>query len=161
MADKVELEIKGHLATITLNKPERLNALDVEMWEAIGEAASDIDAAPDVRVAVLKGAGGAFCAGLDVKAGSTLSALALDGHHAGRRAPASRSPAVLLQPARSLPRTGHRCPRARVHRRRPRAGALLRHPAGRQGHCVLDSGGPARNRARHGRHTAVAAHDRH
>ena len=72
MADKVQLEIKGPIATITLNKPERLNALDVEMWEAIGESASAIDAAHDVRVAVLKGAGGAFCAGLDVKAGSTL-----------------------------------------------------------------------------------------
>src|SRR5215468_6738347 len=79
MADKVELEIKGHLATITLNKPERLNALDVEMWEAIGDAASAIDSAPDARVAILKGAGGAFCAGLDVKAGSTLSALDVDG----------------------------------------------------------------------------------
>src|SRR5215475_4594966 len=79
MADKVQLEIKGHLATITLNKPERLNALDVEMWEAIGNAASAIDAAPDARVAVLQGAGGAFCAGLDVKAGSTLSALDVDG----------------------------------------------------------------------------------
>src|SRR5215472_3719656 len=79
MADKVQLEIKGHLATITLNKPERLNALDVEMWEAIGDAASTIDAAPEARVAVLKGAGGAFCAGLDVKAGSTLSALEVDG----------------------------------------------------------------------------------
>jgi len=78
MADKVQLEIKGHLATITLNKPERLNALDVEMWEAIGDAASAIDEAPDARVAVLKGAGGAFCAGLDVKAGSTLSALDVD-----------------------------------------------------------------------------------
>src|SRR5215510_13786316 len=79
MVDKVQLEIKGHLATITLNKPERLNALDVEMWEAIGDAASAIDAATDARVAVLKGAGGAFCAGLDVKAGSTLSALDVDG----------------------------------------------------------------------------------
>lgn len=79
MADKVQLEIKGPIATITLNKPERLNALDVEMWEAIGESASAIDAARDVRVAVLKGAGGAFCAGLDVKAGSTLSSLDVDG----------------------------------------------------------------------------------
>src|SRR5262249_827714 len=79
MADKVQLEIKGHVATITLNKPERLNALDVEMWEAIGESASAIDEARDVRVAVLKGANGAFCAGLDVKAGSTLSSLDVDG----------------------------------------------------------------------------------
>ncbi len=43
------------------------------MWHGIGEACRAVDAAPDVRVAVLMGAGGCFCAGLDVKAGSTLS----------------------------------------------------------------------------------------
>jgi enoyl-CoA hydratase/carnithine racemase len=74
MTDKVQVEIKGEVATIMLNKPERLNALDNEMWHGIGEACEVVDAAPDVRVAVLMGAGGCFCAGLDVKAGSTLSA---------------------------------------------------------------------------------------
>jgi enoyl-CoA hydratase/carnithine racemase len=73
MTDKIQVEIKSPVATITLNKPDRLNALDVEMWEGIGAAAAQIDAAPEVRVAVLTGAGGAFCAGLDLKAGSTLS----------------------------------------------------------------------------------------
>src|SRR5258708_35483604 len=72
MTDKVQVEIKGDVATIMLNKPERLNALDNEMWHGIGEACKVVDAAPDVRVAVLMGAGGCFCAGLDVKAGSTL-----------------------------------------------------------------------------------------
>src|SRR5262245_2967173 len=70
--DKVQVDIKAPVATITLNKPERLNALDVEMWEALAEAAGQVDHAKDVRVAVLTGAGGAFCAGLDLKAGSTL-----------------------------------------------------------------------------------------
>src|SRR5258707_15529724 len=73
MTDKVQVEIKGDVATITLNKPERLNALDNEMWHGIGEACRAVDAAPDVRVAVLMGAGGCLCAGLDLKAGSTLS----------------------------------------------------------------------------------------
>jgi len=49
------------------------------MWEAIADAAVTIDAAPEVRVAILAGAGGAFCAGLDVKAGSTLTELGIDG----------------------------------------------------------------------------------
>ena len=53
MTDKVQVEIKGDVATITLNKPERLNALDNEMWHGIGEACRAVDAAPDVRVAVL------------------------------------------------------------------------------------------------------------
>jgi enoyl-CoA hydratase/carnithine racemase len=79
MTDRVLLQTKAPVASITLNKPERLNALDFAMWEAIGEAATAIDANPEVRVAVLMGAGGVFCAGLDVKAGSTLSELGPEG----------------------------------------------------------------------------------
>ena len=75
MTSKVQVEIKAPVATITLNKPERLNALDVEVWEGIQEAAIAVDAAPGVRAVILQGAGGAFCAGLDVKAGSTLGAV--------------------------------------------------------------------------------------
>jgi len=75
MTSKVLVEIKAPVATIMLNKPERLNAVDVEVWEGIREAAIAVDAAPGVRAVVLEGAGGAFCAGLDVKAGSTLGRL--------------------------------------------------------------------------------------
>src|SRR5262249_1035588 len=75
MTSKVLVEIKAPVATITLNKPERLNAVDVEVWEGIRDAAVAVDEAPGVRVAILQGAGGAFCAGLDVKAGSTLREL--------------------------------------------------------------------------------------
>jgi enoyl-CoA hydratase/carnithine racemase len=75
MTDKVQVEIKAPVATITLNKPERLNALDVEMWEGIADACRRVDVAPDVRAVILMGAGGCFCAGLDVKAGSTLARL--------------------------------------------------------------------------------------
>src|SRR2546427_11513612 len=78
MTSKVQVEIKAPVATITLNKPERLNALDLEVWEGIREAAEAVDSAPSVRVVILQGAGGAFCSGLDVKAGSNLGA-ALEG----------------------------------------------------------------------------------
>lgn len=87
MNDTVHVEIKAPLATITLNKPERLNALDFDMWEGLARACRGIEAAPDVRVAVLTGAGGAFCAGLDVKAGSTLRL-------GGGESPAQALPAI-------------------------------------------------------------------
>src|SRR2546429_9693915 len=74
MTSKVQVEIKAPVATITLNKAERLNALDTEVWEGIREAAEAVDGAPGVRAVILQGAGGAFCAGLDVKAGSALGA---------------------------------------------------------------------------------------
>jgi enoyl-CoA hydratase len=94
--DRVQLEVKAPVATITLNKPARLNALDFEMWEAIGAAALAIDASPEVRVAVLMGAGGVFCAGLDVKAGSTLSVPGPD-HSPGPALPAIRRHLAHLQ----------------------------------------------------------------
>src|SRR2546427_251554 len=58
MTSKVQVEIKAPVATITLNKPERLNALDLEVWEGIREAAETVDSAPGVRVVILQGAGG-------------------------------------------------------------------------------------------------------
>ncbi|MBI4587958.1 MAG: enoyl-CoA hydratase/isomerase family protein [Candidatus Rokubacteria bacterium] len=74
MTEKVQLEIKAPLAVVTLNKPDRLNALDFEMWEDIRQAAEALDQNPEVRVAILTGAGRAFCAGLDLKkAGSALN----------------------------------------------------------------------------------------
>jgi enoyl-CoA hydratase/carnithine racemase len=88
MTDKVQVDIKPPVAAITLNKPDRLNALDLEMWEGVAEACRAVDAAPEVRVVVLAGAGGCFCAGLDVKAGSTLSRLGAD------HSPAQAVPAI-------------------------------------------------------------------
>jgi enoyl-CoA hydratase len=77
VSEPVLVQASEPVATITLNKPERLNALDVAMWEGLAEACRAVDAAPGVRVAILQGAGGCFCAGLDVKAGSTLSGRAV------------------------------------------------------------------------------------
>jgi enoyl-CoA hydratase/carnithine racemase len=56
----------GHVLTVTLNRPQRRNALDLDAWghlrAALREAADD----PSVRVVMLAGAGGAFCAGMDL-----------------------------------------------------------------------------------------------
>jgi len=65
---KVSLKIEDTIATVTMNHPEKLNALDGELWMGLEEAAKAIEHEPNVRVAILTGAGRAFCAGLDVKA---------------------------------------------------------------------------------------------
>lgn len=57
----------GAVATITLNRPEKRNALTVPMLEAFGVAITQAAASSDVRVLVVRGAGTAFCAGLDLK----------------------------------------------------------------------------------------------
>ena len=59
--------VEGHVATITLNRPERLNAISVPMLDALSEALVAADQDRAVRVIVLTGAGKGFCSGLDLK----------------------------------------------------------------------------------------------
>jgi enoyl-CoA hydratase/carnithine racemase len=63
---RVAISIADHVATVTLTRPEKHNALDVAMFEAIGEAASRVAVEPGVRAVVLHGEGPSFCSGLDV-----------------------------------------------------------------------------------------------
>jgi len=55
------------IALVTLNRPHAMNALSRELRAAIAETFADLEADADVRVAILTGAGRAFCAGLDLK----------------------------------------------------------------------------------------------
>ncbi len=58
--------VENHIATITLNRPERRNALSDDLTPAFRQALLDIEADTDVRVLIVTGAGKAFCAGGDV-----------------------------------------------------------------------------------------------
>jgi enoyl-CoA hydratase len=75
MTDAVRLAITGTVATITLARAEKLNALDAEMIAALGAIADRLDADRGVRCAILTGEGKAFCAGGDIKAWGNLSPL--------------------------------------------------------------------------------------
>jgi 2-(1,2-epoxy-1,2-dihydrophenyl)acetyl-CoA isomerase len=59
--------VEDGVATLVMNRPDRRNALSSAMLSALGKALSDFEADPEVAVIVLTGAGGAFCAGGDVK----------------------------------------------------------------------------------------------
>lgn len=68
MADELLYERRGHAAWLTLNRPERMNALSRSLYRAVVEAATEATLDPDVWVVVLRGAGGrAFSAGADLK----------------------------------------------------------------------------------------------
>ncbi|MCW5729412.1 MAG: crotonase/enoyl-CoA hydratase family protein [Alphaproteobacteria bacterium] len=68
MPDPVVLYQKtGRVARLTLNRPERLNAIDDEMPGEIAGAVERANADPEVHVILLQGAGRAFCAGYDLK----------------------------------------------------------------------------------------------
>ena len=71
---RIKLHVDGHLATITIARPEKLNALDYEMVLALERAAHLVDAAKDVRCAIITGVGEkSFCAGGDIEAWSAWS----------------------------------------------------------------------------------------
>ncbi|HEY0448068.1 crotonase/enoyl-CoA hydratase family protein [Actinophytocola sp.] len=62
------VERDGHVLIVTMNRPEARNALSAEMMAIMREAWDRVDADPSIRCCVLTGAGGAFCAGADLKA---------------------------------------------------------------------------------------------
>ena len=65
--DSVLIQREGAIATVVLNKPERLNALDRGMWEALRDAMHRLSGEEALRCVVLRGAGGkAFAAGADI-----------------------------------------------------------------------------------------------
>jgi crotonobetainyl-CoA hydratase len=69
--DFIKVETSGHVTTITLNRPEAMNAINPQMQQALQEAFDAFAADPAQRVAVVTGAGErAFCAGSDLKATS-------------------------------------------------------------------------------------------
>ena len=65
-SNEVLVEIRDRVATITLNRPDVLNAVHREMFEEIRGAALDLDDDPDVGAIILTGAGRGFCSGVDV-----------------------------------------------------------------------------------------------
>lgn len=60
------IEREGPLAVLTLNRPKRMNALDAELRLALGRAFRELEADASLRVAIVTGAGRAFCAGMDL-----------------------------------------------------------------------------------------------
>src|SRR4051795_10413811 len=64
----LETELIEHVLVVTMNRPEAKNALSAEMLVGMADAWDRIDSDPEIRCAVLTGAGGVFCAGADLKA---------------------------------------------------------------------------------------------
>lgn len=58
---------RGRVLVLTMDRPEARNAMSMEMAHQIAEAMETLDARPDLSVAVITGAGGIFCAGMDLK----------------------------------------------------------------------------------------------
>lgn len=71
--DSVLTEYKGHIAIITINRPEVYNALNMPALEALSDLVNDLTDRPEIRALVITGAGEkAFCAGADLKERRTM-----------------------------------------------------------------------------------------
>ena len=97
----VIVETRGPVTLITLNRPEKLNALTLPMLAALEAALVTIDADPEIRVVVIKGSGSkAFSAGADVVAWSSLAPLDMwrtwtrTGHRVMERLESLRQPTI-------------------------------------------------------------------
>ena len=64
--EKVLLEKKGYRAYIILNRPDKLNAVDMDIYRQINKYLIDLDQDPNIRVVIIKGKGRAFSAGWDI-----------------------------------------------------------------------------------------------
>jgi enoyl-CoA hydratase/carnithine racemase len=65
MTERVTITLNAGIADVKLNRPEKLNALDNEMFLGLARAGEELKTMPGVRVVVLSGEGASFCAGLD------------------------------------------------------------------------------------------------
>ena len=74
---KVLLDVRDGIMTVTLNRPEKLNAIDNELARELLDALAAAGGDPQVHVVLLQGAGRAFCAGRDVSAAPTDDDLVL------------------------------------------------------------------------------------
>ena len=81
MSDEATYELDGHIATITYNRPESLNAINGAMRECLNAAWLEFYNDPEAWVAVLTGAGRAFCAGADLRPGQGNSAGSWSGSY--------------------------------------------------------------------------------
>jgi enoyl-CoA hydratase len=70
--DHLEIEHSGHVATVWLNRPEKLNAMSEDMWVDLPTAMADLDADEAVRAVVLAGRGPSFTVGIDIGMLSSL-----------------------------------------------------------------------------------------
>lgn len=74
MSGLIEMTRDGPLATVTLNRPERLNALTLPMWQGLAERFQSLAGDQGVRCVILTGAGKAFAAGADIDEFDTVRA---------------------------------------------------------------------------------------
>ncbi|TDE15144.1 crotonase/enoyl-CoA hydratase family protein [Actinomadura sp. 6K520] len=84
MTDRVTVHVHGGVADVRLNRPDKLNALDIATFEALAETGESLSGDPSVRAVVLSGEGRSFCAGLDFANFAAMAGDAADAEGGAR-----------------------------------------------------------------------------
>lgn len=98
--DRIRIEFNGAIATMTIARPEKLNAFDIDLLQALAAACDRLEADRRVRVAILTGEGKAFSAGGDIKAWGGMEPAAFGhdwvrfGHRVFERLATLRMPVI-------------------------------------------------------------------
>ena len=95
----VKVSKDGHIAYITLNRPEKLNAINLQVWRDLEKATSELAADDSIRCAIMRGEGRAFSSGIDISPENELFATLA----------AAEDKSALLQQARRMVVELERC----------------------------------------------------
>jgi enoyl-CoA hydratase len=68
LPDSVTLDVADRIAVVTINRPEARNTVDASVAQGLSAALDEVEARPDIAAGIITGAGGNFCAGMDLKA---------------------------------------------------------------------------------------------
>ena len=138
--EHLTFERDGATAIVTMNRPEAKNALSLPMLVGMKDAWEEIDGNDDIRCAILTGAGGTFCAGMDLKAMGGSDAEKYQSPHGRGPRPALEGAAAPLRRAQAADRRR----RGLGGGRRDRDPPGHRHPGGRGGRRLRRVRGQAR-----------------
>ncbi|SMQ69170.1 Enoyl-CoA hydratase/carnithine racemase [Altererythrobacter xiamenensis] len=101
MSDDLHIETRGQIEVATLNRPEKLNTMNAALIAALDAYFRGLQDRPEIRVVILRGAGRAFCAGLDLTPGSWPEDTAAGAVQAGWKT--QRAIATVMQLMRQCP----------------------------------------------------------
>jgi enoyl-CoA hydratase len=94
VSDEILTERRGRILVITINRPEARNAVNLAVSQGLADAVDELDADKDLSVAVLTGAGGNFCSGMDLKAFAAGEMVAIPGRGIGFTERPPRKPLI-------------------------------------------------------------------
>jgi enoyl-CoA hydratase len=94
VSDEILTERHGRILVITINRPESRNAVNLAVSQGLADAVDELDENPELSVAILTGAGGNFCAGMDLKAFAAGEVVAIPGRGIGFTERPPRKPII-------------------------------------------------------------------